>query len=79
MPKRYGNKLFLPVLIVPITAFFGTLLFTYTPLKGVGLIDPKATTLVLLGVGVLIALGVCYAWLRPPVLAPLDEGRRLMD
>jgi uncharacterized membrane protein len=79
LAKRYGNKLFLPVLIVPITAFFGTLLFTYTPLKGVGLIDPKATTLVLLGVGVLIALAVCYAWLRPPVLAPLDEGRRLMD
>ena len=48
-------------------------------LKATGLIDPKATTLVLLGVGVLIALGVSYAWLRPPALAPVDEGRRLMD
>jgi uncharacterized membrane protein len=79
LAKRYGSKLFLPALIVPITAFFGTLLFNYTPLKGTGLIDPKATTLVLLGAGVLIALGVSYAWLRPPVLAPVDEGRRLMD
>jgi uncharacterized membrane protein len=79
LAKRYGSKLFLPALIIPVTAFFGTLLFNYTPLKGTGLIDPKATTLVLLGAGVLIALAVCYAWLRPPVLAPLDEGRRLMD
>jgi uncharacterized membrane protein len=79
LAKRYGGKLFLPALIIPVTAFFGTLLFNYTPLKETGLIDPKATTLVLLGVGVLIALAVCYAWLRPPVLAPLDEGRRLMD
>jgi len=77
--KRLGSKLFLPALIIPITAFFGTLLFNYTPLKNTGLIDPKATTLVLLGIGVLIALGVCYAWLRPPALAPVDEGRRLMD
>ena len=79
LAKTYGSKLFLPALIIPITAFFGTLLFNYTPLKDTGLIDPKATTLVLLGLGVLIALGVCYAWLRPPVLAPVDEGRRLMD
>jgi len=77
--RRLGSKLFLPALIIPITAFFGTLLFNYTPLKDTGLIDPKATTLVLLGIGVLIALGVCYAWLRPPALAPVDEGRRLMD
>ena len=79
LAKRYGSKLFLPALIIPITAFCGTLLFNYTPLKDTGLIDPKATTLVLLGVGVLIALATCYAWLRPPALAPIDEGRRLMD
>lgn len=79
LAKRYGSKLFLPALIIPITAFLGTLLFNYTPLRDTGLIDPKATTLVLLGAGVLIALGVCYAWFRPPALAPIDEGRRLMD
>ena len=79
LARQYGSALFLPALIIPITAFFGTLLFNYTPLKQTGLIDPKATTLVLLGIGVLIALAVCYAWLRPRVLAPVDEGRRLMD
>jgi uncharacterized membrane protein len=76
---RLGNKLFLPALIIPFTAFVGTLLFNYTPLKDSGLIDPKAVTLVLLGVGIIIALAVCYAWLRPPVMAPVDEGGRLAD
>jgi len=79
LAKRLGNRLFLPALIIPVTAFCGTLLFNYTPLGATGLIDPKATTLVLLGAGVLVALAVCYFWLRPPALAPVDEGRRLMD
>jgi uncharacterized membrane protein len=77
--ERFGNKLFLPALIIPFTAFVGTLLFTYTPLKDSGLIDPKSVTLVLLGAGVIIALIVCYAWLRPPTLAGVDEGGRLAD
>ncbi len=69
-----GNKLFLPALIIPATALAGTLL-----LKESALIDPKQVTLISLGLGVLIALAVCYFWLRPPALAPLQEGRRLMD
>jgi uncharacterized membrane protein len=77
--KRYGKKLFLPALIVPFTAFVGTLLFTYTPLKSLGLIDPKAVTLVLFGIGVMIAIITCYAWLRPPAAAAIDEGSRLMN
>lgn len=77
--QRYGNKLFLPALIIPFTAFIGTLLFSYTPLKGVGLIDPKAVTLVLLGCGVILAMIICYAWLKPPTLAAVDEGSRLAN
>jgi uncharacterized membrane protein len=77
--KRYGNKLFLPALIIPFTAFIGTLMFNYTPLKSMGWIDPKAVTLVLLGLGVIIALMTCYWWLRPPLLAGVDEGSRLSD
>jgi uncharacterized membrane protein len=77
--ERYGNKLFLPALIIPFTAFVGTLLFNYTQLKETGLIDPKAVTLVLLGVGVILALVTCYAWLKPRAAAPFEEGRRLMD
>jgi uncharacterized membrane protein len=76
---RLGNRLFVPALIIPFTAFIGTLAFNYTPLKDSGLIDPKSVTLVLLGLGVIIALAVCYLWLRPPALAPVDEGGRLAD
>jgi uncharacterized membrane protein len=76
---HYRNRLFLPALVIPFTAFIGTLLFNFTPLKASGLIDSKAVTLVLLGLGVIIALAVCYLWLRPPLFAPIEEGRRLMD
>ena len=77
--RRFGNKLFLPALVIPFTAFVGTLLFNYTPLKNFGLIDPKAVTLVLLGVGVILALAICYAWLKPPALTAVDEGSRLAN
>jgi uncharacterized membrane protein len=77
--EKLGNPLFLPALIIPFTAFVGTLAFNYTPLKSSGLFDPKSVTLVLLGIGVIIALLVCCSWLRPPILAPVDEGRRLAD
>jgi uncharacterized membrane protein len=76
---RFGNRLFLPALIIPAIAFVGTLLYTYTPLKESGLFEAKRETYVLLVLGVLTALAVIFAWLRPPVLAPLQEGRRLVD
>lgn len=71
---RRGNAMFVPALLVPVVALFGTLF-----LKNSGLVDPKQATLIFLGLGVLIALAACYAWLRPPALAPLEEGRRLID
>jgi uncharacterized membrane protein len=77
--QRRGNTLFVPALIIPFTAFVGTLLFNYTPLKTLDVIDPKAVTLVLFGCGVGIALIVIYLWLRPPALAAVDDGSRLAN
>jgi uncharacterized membrane protein len=77
--RRLGNRLFLPALIIPATALFGTLIYNYTPLGSSGLFEAKRETYVLLGLGVLLALAVIFAWLRPPALAPLQEGRRLID
>ena len=78
--ERFGDKLFLPILIVLLTAVIGTLLFLYVPqLKALELFAANRETLVLLCVGVLLAIGVLYLWLKPPALAPLQEGRRLMD
>lgn len=74
-----GNKLFLPALIIPATALIGTLLLKDLQIGGAALLDPKQVTLVSLAFGVLIALAAAMLWLRPPVLAPLQEGRRLID
>jgi uncharacterized membrane protein len=77
--QQLGNKLFLPALIIPITALVGTLAYNYTPLGGYGWIEAKRETYVFLGLGVLFALATIFAWLRPPAIAPPQEGRRLID
>jgi uncharacterized membrane protein len=76
---RLGNRLFLPALIIPATALIGTLVYNYTPLGQLGLIEPKRETYIFLCLGALLALAVLYAWLKPPAVAPLQEGRRLID
>jgi uncharacterized membrane protein len=72
---RRRDRLFLPALIVPAVALIGTLAFKQFP----ALFDLKQTTLVALAFGVMLALAVCYAWLRPRPATPFQEGRRLMD
>jgi len=76
---RLGNRLFLPALIIPLAALAGTLAWTYTPLGNSGWIEPKRETYVFLVLGVVVALAVVAVWLRPPALAPVEEGRRLLD
>lgn len=76
---KLGNKLFIPALIVPVTAVAGTLLYNYTPLAETGLFEERRETLLLFGVGVVVALVFAMAWLRSPAIAPAEEGRRLID
>lgn len=71
----HGNFLLLVALIIPAVALAGTFLFKYVP----GLADPKQATLISLALGVLIALAVGMARLKPPALLPLEQGRRLLD
>lgn len=79
LSRRFGNRLFIPALIVPVTAVAGTLLYNYTPLNETGLFEARRETLILFGVGVCIALLAAIVWLRPPALAAAEEGRRLID
>ncbi len=72
---KYGNRLFLPVLVIPATALIGTLAFQHWP----ALADPKQGTLVALTFGVLLALAAACLWLRPRAATPIREGLRLMD
>ena len=78
--ERRGNLLFLPALIIPAVALAGTLVVKYTT-WGPLLIDPtpSRSTLVALIIGTLIAVTVTMLWIKPPLLAPLQEARRLLD
>ncbi|MFN3513031.1 MAG: DUF979 domain-containing protein [Phenylobacterium sp.] len=74
---RLGNRLFLPALAIPATALSGTFLFKRPELGGI--VDPKQATLVSLILGVFVALAIAMPMLRARPLAPLQEGRRLLD
>jgi uncharacterized membrane protein len=76
---RLGNRLFVPALVVPLTAVAGTLLYNYSPFGETGLFEARRETLILFGIGVLAALAGTMPWLRPPLMAPAEEGRRLID
>jgi uncharacterized membrane protein len=75
---KRGDLLFVPALLIPAVALLGTLVAKYTP-WGAALIDPAQATLVALVIGVLLAVSVVILWIRPPLLAPLQEARRLME
>ena len=77
--KRWGNKLYIPVLLVPLCTLLGSMYLKGVMLNGAPLIEPKQITVIALGISTLIALIVGVLMLRPPVLAPLFESRRLMD
>ncbi|MEQ1781095.1 MAG: DUF979 domain-containing protein [Hyphomonadaceae bacterium] len=76
--ERRGNLLFLPALVIPAVALLGTLAAQNTAI-GAAIMDPKQATLISLILGVLVALAIIMIWLKPPLLAPLQEGRRLID
>jgi uncharacterized membrane protein len=77
--QQRGNWLFAPALIVPAIALIGTLLLKNAQIGGVPLLDAKQVTLISVAFGAVAALLVAMIWLRPPPLAPLEEGRRLVD
>jgi uncharacterized membrane protein len=75
---KHGDFLFLPALIIPALALGGTLIAKQTD-WGAALINPAQATLISLIIGTLIAVTVTLLWLRPPLIAPLQEARRLLD
>jgi uncharacterized membrane protein len=77
--QRRGNALFIPALIIPVTALLGTIFLRDAAIGGVALFEARQITLISLTLGILISLTVGLSWLRPPPLAPLHEGRRLID
>jgi uncharacterized membrane protein len=77
--RRWGNLLFVPALIIPAVTLAGTLTLKTATFRGAPLVDPKQVTLISLGIATLVALAAAIIMLRPPALAPVREGRRLLD
>lgn len=76
---RYGNRLFVPALMLPFLTFAGTVTFKYLAIGGRLLVEPKDATLAALGVAVIAALLVGAWMLRERPVVPLQEARRLLD
>ena len=76
---RIGDRLFVPALTIPVVTLFGALVLAKVNLGGHPLIDPKQTTPISLGLGVIAALAVAFVMLKPKPLEPLQEARRMME
>jgi uncharacterized membrane protein len=79
LSERFGNKLFLPALMLPLVVAIGVLLLKPVQLGGVPLMDPKQATLISLALAVIVGLALALILLRQPWMSPLQEGRRLAD
>ena len=79
LSERFGEKLFIPALTLPLVVIFGVLVLKPLQVGGGPLLDPKQATLISLALAALIAVAVAIILLRQPLISPLQEGRRLMD
>jgi uncharacterized membrane protein len=79
LAKRFGDKLFVPALVLPIVVLIGVLVLKPLAIDGRPLLDPKQATLISLALATLVAVGVALILLRQPLISPLQEGRRLID
>jgi uncharacterized membrane protein len=77
--ERWGNKLFIPALAIPILTVLGTLLFKRVTLGGLPVVDVKQVTVISLAIATIVALAIGMIMLRPPLVAPVREARRLLD
>jgi uncharacterized membrane protein len=79
LSERFGEKLFIPALTLPLVVIFGVLVLKPLQVGGEPLLDPKQATLISLALAAVIAVAVAVILLRQPLISPLQEGRRLMD
>jgi uncharacterized membrane protein len=79
LAERFGNRLFIPALVLPLVVAIGVLVIKPMTFTGQPLMDPKQATLISLALAVLAAAGAALVLLRQPLVSPLQEGRRLID
>ena len=79
LAERFGNRLFVPALVLPLIVAIGVLVIKPMTFGGQPVMDPKQATLISLALAVLAAVGAALVLLRQPLVSPLQEGRRLID
>jgi uncharacterized membrane protein len=77
--RKWGNKLFIPALAIPLVTVLGTFAFKKITLNGSPVVDLKQVTVISLAIATVVALVVGMAMLRPSPSAPIREARRLLD
>jgi uncharacterized membrane protein len=77
--KRWGNKLFIPALTIPVVTVLGTFVFKKLQIGGSPLVVLKDVTVISLAIATVIALVLGMLMLRPPLSTPIREARRLLD
>ena len=77
--KKWGNKLFIPALAIPLVTVLGTILLKKATIAGAPVVDVKQVTVISLGIATVIALVTGMVMLKPPLAAPIREARRLLD
>ena len=77
---RFGNRLFIPALVVPVVAVLVATLGPLVTIGGTPLLAEGSATLTGLGIGSVLAVVVAVFVLRPPKIAtPIREGGRLLQ
>lgn len=77
--RRWGNKLFVPALAIPLVTVLGTLTLKRITIGGNPIVDVKQVTVISLAIATLVALAIGMILLRPKLATPIKEARRLLD
>ena len=77
--KRFGNKLFIPALTIPLMAIVATLLPKGFSIGNLQLIDPKSATIIGVGLGCILALFIGALITKSRPTQGIHEARRLLD
>lgn len=77
--RKFGNKLFIPALLIPVVTVIGTTLLKKVKIGDLVLLDTKNVTLVSLGLACIVALIAAMVLTKEKTIQPVKESRRLLD
>lgn len=77
--RRFGHRLFAPVLLIPLATVLGAVVFKDTMIAGMRLLGSEQTSLIALGIGCVAALALALALTRQTPASAVEQSRRLVD